>query len=187
MKNNDFLALVKTRFSCREYIEKEVADEDIAYCLEAARNAPSACNKQPWRYIVVKDKVLIRAIAEHCLLPGLQMKWICNVPVLVVVCAQTSFITHKLASLLTKNNYYQIDIGISGEHFVLAASSLELATCWIGWYKERKIRRLLNIPRGVKVLSLITLGYPKSQKTSPAKLNLSKITFTDKWGNSEHE
>ncbi len=187
MKNNDFLTLVKKRFSCRAYLEKEVTDEDIAYCLEAARNAPSSCNKQPWRYIVVKDKILKSSIAEKCLLPGLKMKWIQDAPVIIIACAQTSFVTHKLASLLSKNNYYQIDIGISGEHFVLAASSLGLATCWIGWYKERKIKRLLNIPRRVKVLSLITLGHPKCEKTSASKLSLNKISFIEKWGNNGYE
>ncbi|MFA6567881.1 MAG: nitroreductase family protein [Victivallales bacterium] len=157
-----FLELVKKRRSCRDYSEAPVPDELIANCLEAASLAPSACNKQPWRFMIVKDCELRRHLCSEGLLPGLPMPWMMKSPVIVVLCAETSMFTHFVAPLVSKVQYHLIDIGIAGEHFVLAAEAQGLGTCWIGWFNGKKVRKILNLPRSLKVLSLISLGYPAS-------------------------
>jgi nitroreductase len=178
---NNFLELVKKRTSCRQYLEKDVPEEKINYCLSAAKHAPSACNKQPWRFIVVKDKELRDLICKKALLPGLPMPWLQQVPVIVVVCAKTSFITHSFASILSGIKYHLIDIGIAGEHFVLAAETQNLGTCWIGWFKEKQVKKILSIPKNIKVLSLISLGYSADNTTSPKKKNIEEFTYRDTW------
>ena len=137
----DFLSLTKKRVSCRNYLEKDVPEEIINYCLEAARHAPSACNKQPWKFIIVKNNNLREQICTKALLPGIPMPWLKEAPVIVVLCAETSLITHTLAPVISKVQYHLIDIGIAGEHFVLAAEAKNLGTCWIGWFKHKQIKK----------------------------------------------
>lgn len=176
-----FLELVTKRSSCRSYLNKDVPDELIKKCLEAARLAPSACNKQPWRFVIVKDKTLRERICSEAILPWLPMPWLKDAPVLIAICAKTNLTVHKLASFISKVDYRQIDIGIAGEHFVLSAQSLGLGSCWIGWFKEKKVKKILNIPMNFKVLSLISLGYCAGLKEQPEKLPLEDIFSKDKW------
>ncbi len=175
----NFLELVKKRRSCRDYSEAPVPDELIANCLEAARLAPSACNKQPWRFVIVKDCGLRKSLCSGGLLPGLPMPWIKKSPVIVILCAETSIFTHSLAPLISKVQYHLIDIGIAGEHFVLAAEAQGLGTCWIGWFNGKKVRRILNLPHSLKVLSLISLGYPANpsrQNDETKRMRLEEIS-----------
>ncbi len=156
----NFLDLVKKRRSCRDYSEAPVPDELIANCVEAARLAPSACNRQPWRFMIVKNCELRKSLCYEGLLPGLPMPWLKKVPVIAVLCAETDIFTHSIAPLISKVQYHLLDIGIAGEHFVLAAEAQGLGTCWIGWFNGKKVRKILDLPRSLKVLSLISLGYP---------------------------
>lgn len=177
---NDYKVLMdilKRRVSCRSYLTKEVEEEKIMQCLEAARVAPSACNKQPWRFKIVTDPDLRATICSDGLLPGISMPWLKNAPVIVVLCADTNIVTHTLAPLLSKVKYQLVDIGIAGEHFILAADSLGLGSCWIGWFKPKKIRRILNIPRNLQILSLISIGFPNEIGSSPEKYNIDDIIF----------
>ncbi len=177
----DFLDLVKQRVSCRSYLSKDVSEEVIDYCLDAARHAPSACNKQPWKFIIVKDKSLREQICSKALLPGIPMPWLKEAPVIIVLCAETSLITHTLAPTISKVRYHMIDIGIAGEHFVLAAENKNLGSCWIGWFKHKQIKRILSIPKSVEVLSLISLGYPKEAATPTVKKEISEIAYRNTW------
>lgn len=177
----NFLELVKKRRSCRDYSEAPVPDELIANCLEAARLAPSACNKQPWRFMIVEDCELRKHLCSDGLLPGLPMPWLTKPPVIIVLCAETSIFTHSVAPLISKVQYHLIDIGIAGEHFVLAAEAQGLGTCWIGWFNEKKVRKILNLPRSLKVLSLISLGYPAAPPEPEYEMKRMKPTEISKY------
>ena len=170
-----FTEIVRNRRSCRDYLEKDVPDEVLCNCLEAARLAPSACNKQPWRFVVVRDSGLRSRICSEGLLPGIPMPWTQKAPVIVVLGAETSIITHTIAPMISKVQYHLIDIGIAGEHFVLAAEAQGLGTCWIGWFNEKKIRTILSLPRSFQVLSLISLGYPANPAETGNKSNRMKL------------
>ena len=178
---DNFLKLVKKRRSCRDYSDASVSDELIATCLEAARLAPSACNKQPWRFMIVKDCELRRRLCSEGLLPGLPMPWVKTAPVIIVLCAETSVFTHVIAPLISKVQYHLIDIGIAGEHFVLAAEAQGLGTCWIGWLNEKKIRKILNLHRSIKVLSLISLGYPANPQEPGDEVKRMKMEEISKY------
>lgn len=172
-----FLEMIRGRSSCRSYLEKDVEEWKIENCLEAARLAPSACNKQPWRFKVVKDKSLLEEICEKGLLPGISMPWLFEAPVIILLCTEENVVTHTLAPLLSGVKYQLIDAGIAGEHFVLAASAQGLGTCWIGWFKEKVIRKTLSVPRKLKIISLISLGYPAEIGEQPRKKELEEIVF----------
>ncbi|OGV35532.1 MAG: hypothetical protein A2020_06930 [Lentisphaerae bacterium GWF2_45_14] len=175
----NFIDLVRTRTSCRSYLEKDVPDEAIEQCVEAARLAPSACNKQPCRFIIVKDAELRKRICAEALLPGLPMPWLRQAPVIVALCAEKSVITHTIAPFISGIQYQLIDVGIAGEHFVLQAQELGLGTCWIGWFKAGKARKILTIPGSFQIISLMSLGYPAEEPHFSERLPLEKIMFRD--------
>jgi len=177
-----FQQLVTGRTSCRNYDPvREISQESIAVCLEAARQAPSACNRQPWRFVIVRDARLREEICHHGLLPGIPMPWLRQAPVIAVLCTARQMIVHRLIPFFSGIQYDLLDCGIAGEHFVLAAEAQGLGTCWIGWCQVKAIRKLLHLPPTAVPLSLISLGYP-SKKTPPrSRLPLNEIARADRW------
>ena len=175
-KGKGFLELVRSRTSCRAYLEKDVPDEMLELCVESARLAPSACNKQPWRFVIVKDAALRERICSEGLLPGLPMPWLKQAPVIVALCSEKSIVTHSLAPLLSGIHYELIDLGIAGEHFVLQAQELGLGTCWIGWFKAKKVKKIFSLPRSFTIIAL-SLGYPAEEPRLSERLPLEKILF----------
>ncbi len=133
------MATIARRVSCRAYAPTPVALDRLTQILEAARLAPSACNQQPWRFAVVRAPEARRRIVEEGFLPGIKMAWALDAPVHVVVGMETSFLTHHLAASVSGVAYPWVDIGIAGEHLVLAATELGLGTCWIGWIRPRVV------------------------------------------------
>jgi nitroreductase len=139
-----------------------VPQEHLVRILEAARLAPSTCNQQPWRFAIVRDQELRQRIVEEGFLPGIKMNWAIAAPVHVVIGMEASFLTHRVAASVSGVDYPWVDIGIAGEHLVLAATELGLGTCWIGWIKPRAIARIVAWNRFLKPAAVITVGYPAS-------------------------
>jgi nitroreductase len=159
--------VIARRVSCRAYKPDPVPEAHVRQILEAARLAPSACNQQPWRFAVVRDPELRRRIVEEGFLPGLKMTWALDAPVHIVVGMETSFLTHQLGASVSGVDYPWVDIGIAGEHLVLAATELGLGTCWIGWIKPKALARIVNWPRAIKAVVVITVGYPGAAEPGP--------------------
>lgn len=151
---------IARRVSCRAYRPEPVPHAHVLQLLEAARLAPSACNKQPWRFAVVRDPGLRRRIVEEGFLPGIRMPWAIHAPIHAVLGMETSFLTHRFGASVSGVDYPWVDLGIAGEHLVLAATELGLGTCWIGWIKAGAISRIVGWPRSVKPVAIITVGYP---------------------------
>ncbi|MCX7818603.1 MAG: nitroreductase family protein [Kiritimatiellae bacterium] len=154
------LELARRRSSCRAYAPEPVPEATIRLCLECARLAPSACNRQPWRFAVVRDPPLRARIVHEGFLPGLGMAWAAEAPVLLVLGMVRDLVTHRIGAGVAGVDYPWVDIGIAGEHFVLAATEQGLGTCWIGWIRPRTLRRLLGWPPTVRPVAVITVGRP---------------------------
>jgi nitroreductase len=168
--NINFLELVRSRQSVREYRNKPVEPEKIKRCLEAARLAPSACNAQPWKFIVVNDTGLKNALADAAENRILSMNHFTKqAPVHVVVVHERPNITSKLGSVIKNKAYTLIDLGIATEHFCLQAVSEGLGTCIMGWFNEKKVKKLLNIPKSKRAELIITVGYPASDELREKK------------------
>jgi nitroreductase len=171
----DFLELVKKRFSARKYHSKAVEPEKIVRCLEAARMAPSASNSQPWRFIVVDDPALKEKLAAETYNAVLTFnKFVHQAPVIVVFVIEKPKLITQIGGRIKNKEYPLIDIGIAAEHFCLQATQEGLGTCMLGWYKEKPVKELLNIPKSKTVGLLITLGYPDyaaipAKKRKPAQ------------------
>jgi nitroreductase len=151
----EFIDVIKSRTSIREFSTKEVEEEKINYILECARLAPSWMNKQSWRFIVIKNKETIEIIAKTSLIN----RWLKTAPVLVIACADpTESGTHN------STEYYNIDVAIAFEHLILGATDIGLGSCWIGGFNEEKVKELLEIPKRIRVVALTPLGYPVGKK-----------------------
>ena len=162
------LDLVRQRKSVRNFLDRPVEREKILMCLEAARLAPSASNSQPWRFIVVDDKPLKDKLCKAAFGGLYSINSFCRTaPVIVVVISEKSQFLARIGGMFRGTKFYLIDIGIAGEHFVLQAEDLGLGTCWIGWFNEKAVKSILNIPQHKKIDILIALGYYDRAKLGP--------------------
>jgi nitroreductase len=154
-----FLDLVGRRQSDRGYSDSPVSREQVERCLDAARLAPSACNSQPWFFVVVDDPKLRTPLADR--LQGMVMnRFAPGAPVLVAVVAEQPTLLPKLGGYLKDKPYYLMDIGMAVENFCLQATAEGLGSCIIGWFDEPGVKDLLGIPKGKRVPLVIALGYP---------------------------
>ncbi|MBN2058318.1 MAG: nitroreductase family protein [Candidatus Saganbacteria bacterium] len=165
------LDIIKERFSVREYQDRPVEQEKLDLVLEAARLAPSASNSQPWHFYVVRDKEKIRALAGEMPLGtrNIMNSFIARAPVVIVATAGPISLLHRAASFIVNRRWYYMDIGIALEHMVLTAWELGLGSCWIGWFSEKKVRKLLDIPKDQEVVAMLTLGYSAEARLSAPK------------------
>lgn len=158
---DQFLHLVENRESVRSYSNAPVGHEKIQRILETARLAPSACNAQPWTFIVVDNPEIKNKLADatSSKIVGLN-HFTKQAPVHIVVVMEPANFTSKFGSLVKQKHFPLIDIGIAAEHICLAAVAEGLGTCMIGWFDEPAVRKLLSIPSKSRPVLIITLGYP---------------------------
>ena len=158
-----FLELAQKRQSCRKYSSREVSREMIGRCIEAARVAPSACNSQPWYFIAVVDMALKKKAAEVAFSGIFKMNAFAKeAPVLVVVVRERSKYAARLGGSFRGVQYSLIDVGIACDHFTLQAAEEGLGTCWLGWFNEQAVKKVLNLSRSSKIDVILSVGYPQN-------------------------
>jgi nitroreductase len=159
-----FQRIVRGRRSIRRFLPTPVEPEKLRASLEAARIAPSAHNVQPWRFVVVDDPGLKDRLAAGAF-SGIfsASRFAAKAPVLVVVLTRPALVANRLGGRLQGVRYHLIDIGIAGEHVVLQAEELGLATCWMGWFNYRRVRKVLEIPRKFKIVAMLAVGYAEKR------------------------
>ena len=171
----NFEELILKRQSDRKYLPAPVAKEDVLKCLEAARLSPSACNSQPWKFVVVDDRAKLTEMADAA--EGLGMnKFTHGVPVMVAVVLEKMNASARLGSLVKRKDYCMLDMGMAVEHFCLQAADLGLGTCIMGWFDEKRIAKLLNIPRGKRIPLIIALGHPDGHTRSKIRKPLEEMS-----------
>jgi len=156
-----FLELVKSRQSDRGYdFTRAVEQEKLDYILKAACLAPSACNAQPWSFIVVNDTELKQKMGLAISTKAIGMNNFANqAPVQIIILEESANLTSKVGSFLKRKHFPLLDIGIITAHLTLAAAEQGLGTCIVGWFNEKKVRTIFNIPSSSRPLLIITLGY----------------------------
>lgn len=157
----DFLDLARKRASIRKYSPRPVERQLIDKCLEAARLSPSACNSQPWQFIIIEEKGQKDRLCKTVLSGVYGMNaFACQAPVIIVVIADSGNWLLKVCNTLRNTKMYLFDIGIACSNLCLQAAELGLGTCMLGWFDERKVKKFLSIPRNKRVPLMIALGYP---------------------------
>jgi nitroreductase len=162
INGDEMLDIIRTRQSDRSYRSKPVEKEKIERITEAGRLAPSACNSQPWKFIIVNDRNLLErlAVAASAKLLGIN-SFVAQAPLQIVVVREKANITSRLGGTVKDKDYSLIDIGIASENICLQARAEGLGSCMIGWFDEKMVKEILNIPRSKRVELLITIGYPE--------------------------
>ena len=174
--------LLKRR-SVRAYDDRPIARKDLLAIIESARMAPSACNSQTWRFIVVTNPEMIKRICAEAMRPIIPNRWLKQAPAIIVGCSRLDIIANRIGGGITGIEYYQIDLGIAMEHMVLKATDLGLATCWVGWFKQDIIKSLLKIPAHIKVSALLAVGYAKNDAAQKRlRKPIARIAYAEEWG-----
>jgi len=185
MNETPLQKIMRNRRSIRRFLETPVDREKIMVCLEAALLAPSADNVRPWRFLVVDEPELKSKLCAAAFSGIFSFsKFAAQAPVMIVMLDRPDFKVGTLGKMIRRVAFDMIDIGIAGEHIVLQAEELGLASCWIGWFNEKKLRKALKIPRKYKIVALLPLGYAKSRPSrSPARKSIEEVA----WFNSFKE
>ena len=173
----DFTTVITTRRSVRAYADKPVPEDVLDRVLEAARLAPSACNFQPWRFIVVKDAATRSQLAKL----AHRQQFMVKAPVVIVCCGKRYPQKYNWIG----DNLYLVDLGIAIEHLVLAARNEGLGTCWVGAFHDQPIKKLLDIPADHDVVMMLPVGYPVSEDQFGAtteRLAMDQIVFSERFG-----
>ncbi|HHY37301.1 MAG TPA: nitroreductase [Firmicutes bacterium] len=169
----DFLSLAAKRRSVRSYSAKPVEEEKLKACLEAARLAPSANNRQPWRLIVVKAPEIRAKLVE---VAGGQ-RFVGEAPIVIAAVA-----LDPKRLMRCQIPAYAVDVAIALDHLTLAAASLGLGTCWIGHFDQGEAKELLKVPREYQIVALTPLGYPAVGEERPrSRKPLDALVSWDVW------
>lgn len=177
--------IISKRYSVRKYSSRKVEKDKIRDIFESVRLAPSTCNSQPWRFIVIENTEDFCDYVFGGVVPN---KWAYSAPIIVVCCVKKDILAHYIASTVKGTNFAMIDMGIALEHLILKATDLGLGSCIIGWFDKGKVRKMLKIPKLIGVVALVTLGYPeKDESRAKNRQELDEILYFNKWGGSERE
>jgi nitroreductase len=166
----DVLEAIRMRRSIRKYRPERIPDEKLKTILEAARLAPSAANRQPWRFVVVEDRERRKALAKA----ANDQTFISDAGAIVVATSDPE----KSA------RWHEKDTMIALEHVVLAATALGYGTCWIGAFDEDAVKSLLKIPAKMKVVAVLPIGIPDEKPAPRRRRELSEIFFKEEWQTS---
>jgi nitroreductase len=168
-----FLELAKQRYSVRAYKPDPVEDEKLAQVLEAARLAPTAANRQPYRLIVIRTRG-----REAELQRVYRQPWFVQAPLIIGVCLVPD---EAWVRRWDGKNYGDVDVAIVFEHLILAAADLGLGTCWIGAFDAKAAREVLGIPETVVPMAFTPLGYPADKPSPKSRRPLDELVKYDRW------
>jgi nitroreductase len=177
---NVFDAIARRR-SVRRYRPDAVPDDTLARVLEAGRLAPSGHNRQPWRYVVVRNPRRRRALADAA---APHNNFIAEAPVVLAFLGFLAYDGAPAPDARTRGSwtwdmYIRYNVAIAAAYVTLAATAEGLGTCWINNYDEERVRAVLSVPDGYALVCLMTLGCPAEKPAARARLPLSDLRFDE--------
>ena len=156
----EFDEVIISRKSVRSFQEKEIPEEILNNMMEAAQLSPSFQNKQCWRFIVVRDKKIIKDLALKSGMISKVNFFIKDAPVVIVACADPA-----KSGTMNDQNYYLVDTAIAFQQMMLSAWNQGIGSCWLAAFNEQYVREILEIPKHIRVVALSPFGYPKEKKS----------------------
>jgi len=169
----EFQEVVRKRYSVRAYDPRPVEEEKLGRVLEAARLAPTACNIQPFRVVVIPTK---GREAELRRVYG--REWFVQPPFVVAVCALPNEAWKRRHDGW---NAAEVDATIAMDHLILAATAEGLGTCWIAAFDPKAAREVLGLPEGVVPVAFTPLGYPADSQPPRKRRSLADLVRRDRW------
>lgn len=168
----ELLDLMKNRYSVRGYKSDEVEEEKLKMVLEAARLAPTAVNKQPFKFLVIKTSG--REQELNRIYPA---DWFVQAPIIICACT----LADQGWTRRDGKNYSEVDTAIAMDHLILEATSLGLGTCWMAAFDLKAAREVLNIPDDVLPLLFTPLGYPATETGIKSRKPIEELVKYDNW------
>ncbi len=168
----EVMEAIRQRRSIRNYADRPVEEEKLNLILEAGRLAPSAANRQEWRYVVVKEKETRQKLMKA----AKGQSFVGQAAAVIAACAETDNHVMSCGQLS-----YPIDVAISVDHMTLKALEEGLGTCWVGAFDEDEVKKILGIPDDIRVVQLLTIGYPTDVPPPRPRLLISDIVRYEKW------
>ncbi len=168
----DVKTAIRTRRSIREYEPREVEEEKLMKVLESGRLSPSASNRQERRFIIIKDASTRKALSEA----ARNQKFLAQAPVVIAACSVQKDYVMACGQLA-----YPIDTAIAVDHMTLTAVEEGLGTCWIGAFDEKKVKEILNVPDEIRVVTLLSLGYPADIPQPTPRKGFDEIVMWETW------
>lgn len=171
----DFLKLAEKRRSVRAYKSDPVPEDLLQQVLEAGRLAPSAVNKQPWRFIVLKDELNRRGLGA-----AYAREWFWKAPVILVVCILPD---EAWTRAHDGKNFALVDGALAMDHITLAAAERDLGTCWIGAFDPAAAHEILGLPDGVEIVGMTPLGFPDVEANPRVRSRrpLGETVMKERW------
>ena len=163
---------IRNRYAVRSYQDRPVEQDKLLTVLEAARLAPSGSNRQPWKFVVVRDAEVRQKLAVACH----NQKFVSQAPVVI---AGVGLMPDRMMSCQVPGD--PVDVAIALEHMSLQATELGLGTCWIGAFDQDAVRQVLGMPRTAKVIDVMTLGYPADAPRAKDRKPLEDVVCWDQW------
>lgn len=165
MKHSNILDLLKKRKSIRRYLERTIPKKNLLECIEAARLSPSACNLQPWDFIVVSNKEKCKKLTRAAFSGVYSLnKFAQKAPAIIVVLSNPAQKISRMSQFMHGNRFYLFDIGIACSFLILKAYELNIGCCIVGWFDSIAVKNVLGIPNKRDIVALITLGYYRKDK-----------------------
>lgn len=168
----DVFKAIAERRSIRNYKNNEIEDEKLEKILESARIAPSASNRQEWKFLVVKNQETRDKLVEA----AHGQKFVGQAPVTIVACS-----TESERVMPCGQHAYTVDLSIAVSFMILEATELCLGTCWLGAYDEGKVKEILGIPNEIRVPAMFTLGYADESPAARPRNDLEDIVCYERY------
>ncbi|MGQ9646275.1 MAG: nitroreductase family protein [Thermodesulfobacteriota bacterium] len=168
----DVFTAIRQRCSVRAYKETGIEEDKLRKILEAARLAPSASNRQQWKFVVVKNKETKKKLAKA----AFGQSFVAEAPVVLVACG-----TEPRSMMACGQPAYTVDVSIACAFMILQAYELGLGTCWIGAFKEDETKKILGVPEPIRVVAMIPVGYPNEPPSEKSRKSLSQIVCYEKF------
>lgn len=176
-----FLQLAAQRQSDRAFVPgKKIEREVLKRIIEAARLAPSACNGQPWHFTVITDDELLPKVGKATSSLGMN-RFVKDASALVLITHEPTNITSKLGSGIKDKDFPMMDLGIASAYMTLAAEDEGIGSCILGWFDEKAIKELVNIPSKRRLMLIVALGYAAKEKRKKIRKEWDKVVSFEKY------
>ena len=168
----DVLPEILARRSCRSFKDREVERSKLDRILKAGQLAPSAKNRQEWRFIAAVKPALRKKIQDA----AFGQEWVGRAPAIIALC--TTNVDYRMPNGQLS---FPVDLAFAASFMILQATREELGSCVVTTYDEQEMKEVLNIPYAMKVVLLILVGYPEKLPEQSPRKALKRVSSYDHW------
>jgi nitroreductase len=179
------IAAIWDRRSVRRFTADPVPFEMVEMILDAGTRAPTGGNVQPWEFMLIEAPELRKQVVQETYAgyysgPGNPQLWILEAPVLIVVLCNFKRTLARYGEDAYK--WAPLDVAAATQNIILSATQLGLGSCWIGGFRDEAVSELLGLPRLVRPIGLLPVGWPAEEKPRKPRLPLRQLVHRDRYG-----